>query len=91
MRSIESGAVSLTFACGGFIIVECAGEGPRPVEEMTRVHALIGSTDQDGNAQAASVYATLAAARGAADEAKRAASDVVQSNATLRSESDRAV
>jgi Domain of unknown function (DUF4398) len=126
MRGIKQGAVvSLIFACGGFIIVGCAGEGPRPMEEMTRAHTLIEQTDKDGNAQryaaadlqrahdefadatradgagqftearnfaeAASVDANLAAARGAAGEAKRSASEVTQGNATLRSESNRAV
>jgi hypothetical protein len=126
MRGMKQGAmVSLIFACGGFIIVGCAGEGPRPMEEMTRAHTLIEATDKDGNAQryaaadlqrahdefadatradgagqylearnfaeAASVDANLAAARGAAGEAKRSASEVAQGNATLRSESNRAI
>jgi hypothetical protein len=126
MRGIKQGAVvSLIFACGGFIIVGCAGEGPRPMEEMTRAHTLIEQTDKDGNAQryaaadlqrahdefadatradgagqftearnfaeAASADANLAAARGAAGEAKRSATEVAQGNATLRSESNRAV
>jgi Domain of unknown function (DUF4398) len=125
MRGMKQGVVSLIFACGGFVIVGCAGEGPRPMEEMTRAHTLIEATDKDGNAQryaaadlqrahdefadatradgagqfmearnfaeAASVDANLAAARGAAGEAKRSAAEVVQGNATLRSESNRAV
>ena len=125
MRSMKQGAVSLVFACGAFIIVGCAAEGPRPLEEMTRAHTLIEATDKDGNAQryaaadlqrahdeyadatradsagqftearnfaeAASVDANLAAARGAAGEARRAATEVMQGNATLRSESGRAV
>jgi hypothetical protein len=125
MRGIKHGAVSLVFACGGFIIVGCAGEGPRPVEAMTRAHTMIEATDKDGNAQryaaadlqrahdeladatradgagrydearnfaeAASVDANLAAARGAAGDAKHAATEVEQGNETLRSESNRAV
>ena len=42
-------------------------------------------------AEAASADANLAAARGAAGEAKRAANEVVQGNITLRSESSRAI
>ncbi len=42
-------------------------------------------------AEAAAVDANLAAARGAAGEAKHAADEVVQGNATLRSESNRAI
>jgi hypothetical protein len=125
MGGIKQSAVSLVFACGGFIIVGCAGEGPRPVEEMTRAHTMIEATDKDGNAQryaaadlqrahdefadatradgagqyiearnfaeSASVDANLAAARGAAEDAKHAATEVEQGNATLRSESNRAV
>jgi hypothetical protein len=125
MRGIKHGAVSLVFACGAFIIVGCAGEGPRPVEEMTRAHTMIEATDKDGNAQryaaadlqrahdefadatradgagqydearnfaeSASVDANLAAARGAAEDAKHGAAEVEQGNATLRSESNRAV
>lgn len=125
MRGIKHGAVSLIFACAGFVIVGCAAEGPRPMEEMTRAHTLIESTDKDGNAQryaaadlqrahdeyadatradgagqytearnfaeAASADANLAAARGAAGEAKHSADEVVQGNVTLRSESNRAV
>jgi hypothetical protein len=125
MRGIKQGAVSLVFACGGFIIVGCAGQGPRPVEEMTRAHTMIEATDKDGNAQryaaadlqrahdeladatradgagqydearnfaeSASVDANLAAARGAAEDAKHSAAEVEQGNATLRSESNRAV
>jgi hypothetical protein len=124
MRGIKHGVVSLIFASAGFIIVGCAAEGPRPMEEMTRAHTLIEQTDKDGNAQryaaadlqrahdefadatradgagkfaearnfaeAASVDANLAAARGAAGEAKRAADEVAQGNVTLRSESNRA-
>jgi Domain of unknown function (DUF4398) len=125
MRGIKQGVVSLVFACGGFIIVGCAGEGPRPVEEMTRAHTMIEATDKDGNAQryaaadlqrahdefadatradgagqydearnfaeSASVDANLAAARGAAEDAKHAANEVAQGNATLRTEANRAV
>ncbi len=42
-------------------------------------------------AESAAVDANLAAARGAAGDAKRAATEVVQSNATLRGEANRAV
>jgi len=125
MRGIKHSAVSLVFACGGFIIVGCAGEGPRPVEELTRAHTLIEAADRGGNAQryaaadlqrahdeladatradgagqyneardfaeSASADANLAAAQGAAADAKRSATEVAQSNATLRSESSRAV
>src|SRR5579862_3497519 len=121
----KQSVVSAIFACGGFIIVGCAAEAPRPMEQMTRAHTLIEATDKDGNAQryaaadlqrahdeladatradgagrylearnfaeAAAADANLAAARGAAGEAQRAATEIAQSNATLRSESNRAV
>jgi hypothetical protein len=125
MGGIRNGLVSVAFACGGFIIVGCAGEGPRPVEELTRAHTLIEAADRGGNAQryaaadlqrahdeldnatradgagkyneardfaeSASVDANLAAAIGASADAKHSASEVAQGNATLRSESSRAV
>ena len=51
MGGIRQSVIPLIFACGGFIIVGCAGEGPRPVEEMTRAHTLIEAADKDTNAQ----------------------------------------
>lgn len=125
MGGIRQSVIPLVLACGGFILVGCAGEGPRPVEELTRAHSLIEAADKDTNAQryapadlqrahdeladatradgagqfkeartfaeAASVDANLAAARGAAGESKHAADEVAQGNTTLRSESNRAV
>jgi hypothetical protein len=78
MRSIKQGEISLIFACAGFIIVGFAGAGPRPMEDMVRAHTLIEATDKDGNAQ-----------RYAPADLQRAVTEVVQSNATLRSESNR--
>jgi len=126
MRGIPESAISLIFVTSSFFIVGgCAGEGPRPMEEITRAQTLIEAADKGGNAQkyapadlqrahdeladatradgagkyndardfaeSAAADANLAAARGAAGDARRAATEVVQSNATLRSESDRAV
>jgi len=51
MRGITHGAMALVLATGCGFIVGCAGEGPRPVEEITRAQTLIGAADRGGTAQ----------------------------------------
>jgi hypothetical protein len=59
--------------------------------DATRADGAGQYTEARNFAESASVDANLAAARGAAGDAKRAATEVEQGNATLRSESKRAV
>jgi hypothetical protein len=59
--------------------------------DATRADGAGQFTDARNFAEAASADANLAAARGAAGEAKRSANAVVQGNVTLRSESNRAL
>jgi len=58
--------------------------------DATRADGAGKYNDARDFAESAAADANLAAARGAAGDARRAATEVVQSNATLRSESDRA-